>query len=72
MATRTMPISEVKAHLTELVTEVRNMGDEIVITRRGTPVARLVPTEERRSLIGSLIIPDDEKWWNLDDEWPDQ
>ena len=69
---RTMPISEVKATLLGLVTEVAATGDEIVITRRGRPVARLVPTAERQSLIGSLILPD-----NLDDllsadgEWPD-
>lgn len=72
MAARTMPISEVKATLLGLVTEVAATGDEIVITRRGRPVARLVPTAERQSLIGSLILPD-----NLDDllsadgEWPD-
>ncbi len=72
VAIRTMPISEVKASLLGLVTEVAATGDEIVITRRGRPVARLVPTAERQSLIGSLILPD-----NLDDllsadgEWPD-
>ena len=73
MTIRTMPISEVKATLLGLVSEVAATGDEIVITRRGRPVARLVPTEERQSLIGSLILPA-----NLDDllsadgEWPDQ
>ena len=72
VAIRTMPISEVKATLLGLVSEVAATGDEIVITRRGRPVARLVPTAERQSLIGSLILPD-----NLDDllsadgEWPD-
>ena len=73
MTIRTMPISEVKATLLGLVTEVAATGDEIVITRRGRPVARLVPAAERQSLIGSLVLPD-----NLDDllsadgEWPDQ
>jgi len=72
VAARTMPISEVKATLLGLVTEVAATGDEIVITRRGRPVARLVPTAERQSLIGSLVLPA-----NLDDllsadgEWPD-
>ena len=71
MATRTMPITEVKASLLQLVTEVGDTGDEIIITRRGKPVARLVPVAERRSLIGSVIIPDDEDWWQLPDEWSD-
>ena len=70
-ATRTMSVSEVKANLLGLIREVSFTGEEIVITRRGTPMARLLPTAERRSLIGSLILPD-----NLDDlltaeEWPD-
>lgn len=59
MATRTMSITEVKAHLLALVTEVGATRDEIVITRRGAPVARLVAMPERRSLVGSLILPDD-------------
>lgn len=72
MATRTMPISEVKANLLGLVNEVATMGDEIVITRRGRPVARLVPTAERLSLLGSLILPDNlDELDSADGEWPD-
>jgi hypothetical protein len=71
VATRTMPITEVKASLLQLVTEVGDTGDEIIITRRGKPVARLVPTQRPNSLLGSVIIPDDLDWWELPDEWSD-
>lgn len=72
MAVRTMPISEVKANLLGLVNEVSATGDEIVITRRGRPVARLMPTAERRSLLGSVILPENlDELDTADGEWPD-
>lgn len=71
MATRTMSITEVKAHLLGLVTEIGDTGDEIVITRRGRPVARLLPEAGPRSLIGSVIFPEDEDAWDLSEDWGD-
>jgi prevent-host-death family protein len=41
---KTAPISAVKASLSEYIDTVRR-GDEVVITDRGRPVARLVPVE---------------------------
>jgi prevent-host-death family protein len=38
---------EAKTHLSALIEEVEQ-GNEITITRRGTPVARLVPAEPTR------------------------
>ncbi len=43
----TVSVAEAKAHLSELLNQVE-AGEEIVITRRGQPVARLAP--ERRPL----------------------
>ena len=37
-----MSVAEAKAHLSELLSQVES-GDEVVITRRGRPIARLVP-----------------------------
>ena len=37
---RTVSVAEAKAHLTRILTRVEK-GDEVVITRRGRPVARL-------------------------------
>jgi antitoxin (DNA-binding transcriptional repressor) of toxin-antitoxin stability system len=57
--------------------EVRDQGGEYVITKRGLPVARLVPIPvERRPLFGSMkgtgrtlgdiVSPLDEPWEALD------
>ncbi len=59
MATRTIPISEFKAHLLRIASEVEATGDEIIVTRRGKPVLKVAPAVERIDLRGSLILPDD-------------
>jgi prevent-host-death family protein len=41
-----VPISEAKAHLTDLVRRAE-AGDEIVLTRHGHPVVRLTPVPLR-------------------------
>jgi len=46
-------VADTKAHLSELLARIEN-GDEIVITRRGKPVARLCPIQKSRQLITSL------------------
>lgn len=40
----TFGLFEAKTHLSELVQRAEN-GEEIVLTRHGTPVARLVPAQ---------------------------
>jgi len=42
-------IRELRAELSRWVTRVRN-GEEIVVTDRGKPVARLVPADGERTL----------------------
>lgn len=69
VATRTIAITEVKANLLKLVTEVAETGDEIVITRRGRPIARLVPAASAHPLKGSLVLPDDIAAYDLSAEW---
>ena len=41
---RNMSVAEAKAHLSEILTEVEQ-GREVVITRRGKPVARVSAVE---------------------------
>ena len=43
----TVSVAEAKAHLSELLNQVE-AGEEIVITRRGQPIARIAP--ERKPL----------------------
>jgi antitoxin YefM len=47
---RTLPISEVKARLPELVLGVQQREEEIVVTRNGRPAAVLVSIEEYERL----------------------
>ena len=50
---RTIKASEFKATCLKLMDEIANSGAEIVITRNGRPVARLVPFRKKpKSLFG--------------------
>jgi prevent-host-death family protein len=56
-------VHEAKTHLSRLLRQVM-AGDEVVITRGGTPIARLVPVDARRARVlgsdeGVYEVPDD-------------
>ncbi len=52
---REIPAGEFKARCLALMDEVCQSGGEYVITKRGVPVARLLPArDDRRPLLGSL------------------
>ncbi len=52
---REIPAGEFKAKCLKLMDEVNRTGEELVITKHGKPVAKLVPTEtERPSLFGCM------------------
>ena len=58
----TVNVHEAKTHLSRLLAEVE-AGQEVVIARNGTPVARLVPCQQRGkrqfgALKGRLVVPD--------------
>lgn len=56
---KTLPISEVKARLPELVTGVAEREEEIVVTKHGRPAAMLVNYEEYRRQRDTLDILSD-------------
>jgi prevent-host-death family protein len=61
--TKSVGVHEAKTHLSRLLEDVAS-GVEVVITRRGTEVARLVPAERpagRRFGVdrGRYVVPDD-------------
>jgi prevent-host-death family protein len=43
-----IPAGQFKAKCLSLMDEVQKTGEEIIITKRGEPVARLVPPREER------------------------
>ncbi len=55
MTSREIPAGEFKAKCLKLMDEVNATGEELIITKRGKPVARLVPArQERPRLFGSM------------------
>jgi antitoxin YefM len=56
---KTMPISEVKTRLPELVTGVAERDEEIVVTRNGKPAAVLVNYDEYERLKDTLDVLSD-------------
>ena len=55
MKTSTVPAGEFKAKCLKLIDEVAEKRKPLVITKRGKPVARLVPEPpKRRQLFGSM------------------
>ena len=70
---RTMKASEFKAKCLQLMDEVAHEGNEIVITKHGKPVSRLVPYRpppksrfgagrDRMKSVGDIISPVDVEW----------
>ena len=57
-------IHEAKTHLSKLLERVA-LGEEVVIAKAGTPVAKLVPVASARSKFkfgsarGQFVVPDD-------------
>lgn len=68
--TRSIPAGEFKAKCLALLDEVRDQHEEIIVTKRGKPVAKLVPIENhgRPSLahmvrfMGDVESPIDVEW----------
>jgi len=72
---------EFKAKCLRLLDEVQQSRREIVITKRGKPVARLVPVDEKPpaifgrmkgtvEILGDIVGPTGEKWFaESGDDW---
>lgn len=56
---KTLPISEVKARLPELVSSVQEREEEIVVTRNGKPAAVLINYSEYERLKETLDVLSD-------------
>lgn len=70
---RTIKASEFKARCLRLMDEVAESGGEIVITKNGRPVSRLVPYRTRPQslfgidrgrfeIVGDIVSPVDDQW----------
>jgi antitoxin YefM len=57
--TDTLPLSYVKAHLSELTDRVEGEHDRVVVTRKGRPAAVLVSPDDLESLEETLAVLSD-------------
>jgi prevent-host-death family protein len=57
--TETLPLSSVKAHLSEIVDRVEDQQDRVVVTRNGRPAAVLMSHGDLESLEETLAILSD-------------
>lgn len=72
MITRRVTATEFKAKCLALLDEVAEKKESLVVTKRGRPIARVVPAEEPRSLIGSVTYHiSDEELVNFSVDWED-
>jgi len=55
----TVAAGDFKARCLALLDRVAQTGEELVVTKRGKPVARLLPAEAPRSLEGSILSEGD-------------
>lgn len=74
MSEKTMSASEFKAKCLAVLDDVATTGRTVVVTKRGKPVARVLPVEEPKSLRGSVryLVSDEELMAPLFDEWDPQ
>lgn len=60
---RTIPATRFKAECLQLLDDVAASGETIIVTKRGKPVARLLPLAPPESLEGSVtFLVDDEEF----------
>ncbi|MBI2918295.1 MAG: type II toxin-antitoxin system Phd/YefM family antitoxin [Chloroflexi bacterium] len=70
---KTIKASEFKAKCLRIMDEVAETGEPVVITKKGTPVAELVPAKRKPKtlfgcmkgsgvIVGDIISPTGEEW----------
>jgi len=66
--TRTMPAGQFKTHCLSVIDEVHNKHEEVIITKHGKPMARLIPQNDkpenifgfmqgRGKIVGDIVSP---------------
>jgi len=58
---KTVPLTEARARLSELLDELERRHEQVIITRNGRPAAVLLPVAEQEALEETLDILQDEE-----------
>jgi prevent-host-death family protein len=68
-----IPAGEFKTHCLKLMDQVAQSHEEVVITKRGIPVAKMVPIETNADpfgfMKGSVIVEGDLVSYDLSEAW---
>jgi prevent-host-death family protein len=59
--TETLPLAEIKAHLSEIVDRVEHEHDRVVLTRNGRPAAVIMSPEDLEALEDTVELLSDPK-----------
>ena len=68
---RRIAVSTFKATCLGLLEEISETGEEIIVTKRGRPLARVQPVTRMPSLVGSVsfLVTDEELIEPIDQAW---
>ncbi len=71
MTDRMITATRLKAELLGVLDAVQASGDSLVVTKRGRPVARVVPFSDEAPLAGSVrfLVGDDELLAPIEETW---
>jgi prevent-host-death family protein len=71
MVPRSISATEFKARCLALLDDVAENGESLVVTKRGKPVARIVPVEPPPSLVGTVefLVSQEELIAPLYEDW---
>lgn len=53
---KTLPLADVKAHLSALLNEIESQHGQITVTRNGTPAAVVISVDEWESLQETIAV----------------
>ena len=76
---RSVTTTELKARCSEILRQVARRREPVVVTRRGRPIAEIVPSQERRetrfgfargsiAIHGDIVAPLEVEWEAMEDE----
>jgi prevent-host-death family protein len=70
-AVKEVPIGRFKAECLALLAEVAATGEELMVTKRGRPLARVVPVTQPPTLLGTVkyLVDDDDLIRPIEDAW---
>lgn len=68
---RTIPATEFKAKCLSLLDQVSERHETVLISKRGVPIAKLVPLDESVGLAGCMTVltEDDEALFSTGESW---